>query len=160
MSNPVPRVVHPDWLHKKVREKEDKFRQRKLNDIFSSVNKDDTVASKHSKNQQNLEDLEDFGHSGKSSIFGPRPVVHRHGVNKEHPVNTSDQLDGQQQNGHSSSQSKMLPSQENADVEDVDRNVDYHGWLQQKKRKWKEIREERKRQRYACLYKKEKFAIR
>lgn len=147
VSNPVPRVVHPDWLHKKVREKEDKFRQRKLNDIFSSVNKDDTVASKHSKNQQNLEDLEDFGHSGKSSIFGPRPVVHRHGVNKEHPVNTSDQLDGQQQNGHSSSQSKMLPSQENADVEDVDRNVDYHGWLQQKKRKWKEIREERKRQR-------------
>ncbi|XP_049379283.1 DNA polymerase epsilon catalytic subunit A-like isoform X1 [Solanum stenotomum] len=147
VSNPVPRVVHPDWLHKKVREKEDKFRQRKLNDIFSSVNKDDTVASKHSKNQQNFEDLEDFRHSGKSSIFGPRPVVHRHGVNKEHLVNTSDRLDSQQKNGHASSPSKMLPSQEIADVEDIDRNVDYHGWLQQKKRKWKEIREERKRQR-------------
>ncbi|XP_055836278.1 DNA polymerase epsilon catalytic subunit A-like [Solanum dulcamara] len=147
VSNPVPRVVHPDWLYKKVREKEDKFRQRKLNDIFSSVNKDDTVASKHSKNQQNIEDLEDFRNSGKSSIFGPRPVVHRHGVNKEHPVNTSDQLDSQQQNGHASSPSKMLPSQEIVDVEDIDRDVDYHGWLQQKKRKWKEIREERKRQR-------------
>lgn len=144
-------MVHPDWLHKKVREKEDKFRQRKLNDIFSSVNKDDTVASKHSKNQQNFEDLEDFRLSGKSSIFGPRPVVHRHGVNKEHLVNTSDRLDSQQQNGQASSPSKMLPSQEIADVEDIDRNVDYHGWLQQKKRKWKEIREERKRQRYAYL---------
>ncbi|KAM3398943.1 DNA polymerase epsilon catalytic subunit A-like isoform X1 [Capsicum galapagoense] len=147
VSNPVPRVVHPDWLHKKVREKEDKFRQRKLNDIFSSVNRDDTVASTHSKNQQNCEDLEDFRQSGKSSKSGPRPVVHRHAVNKEHPVHTSDQLDSQQQDGHASSPSKMLPSQEIAAVEDIDRNVDYHGWLQQKKRKWKEIREERKRQR-------------
>ncbi|KAJ8568462.1 hypothetical protein K7X08_027995 [Anisodus acutangulus] len=147
VSNPVPRVVHPDWLHKKVREKEDKFRQRKLNDIFSSVNRDDAVASKHSKNQQNFEDLEDFKQSGKSSIFGPRPVVRCHGVNKEHPVNTSDQVDSRQQNGQASSLFKMLPSQEIAAVEDVDRNVDYHGWLQQKKRKWKEIREERKRQR-------------
>ncbi|KAF3639480.1 DNA polymerase epsilon catalytic subunit B [Capsicum annuum] len=147
VSNPVPRVVHPDWLHKKVREKEDKFRQRKLNDIFSSVNRDDTVASTHSKNQQNCEDLEDFRQSGKSSKSGPRPVVHRHAVNKEHPVHTSDQLDSRQQDGHASSPSKMLPSQEIAAVEDIDRNVDYHGWLQQKKRKWKEIREERKRQR-------------
>lgn len=147
VSNPVPRVVHPDWLHKKVREKEDKFRQRKLNDIFSTVNRDDTVASKHSNNQQNFEDVEDFRHSGKSSILGPRPVVHRHGVNKEHPVNASDQGDSQQQNGSASSLSKMLPSQEIAAVEDIDRNVDYHGWLQQKKRRWKEIREERKRQR-------------
>ncbi|KAM3303070.1 DNA polymerase epsilon catalytic subunit A-like isoform X1 [Capsicum chacoense] len=147
VSNPVPRVVHPDWLHKKVREKEDKFRQRKLNDIFSSVNRDDKVASTHSKNQQNCEDLEDFRQSGKSSKSGPRPVVHRHAVNKEHPVHTSDQLDSRQQDGHASSPSKMLPSQEIAAVEDIDRNVDYHGWLQQKKRKWKEIREERKRQR-------------
>ncbi|XP_060169809.1 DNA polymerase epsilon catalytic subunit A-like isoform X1 [Lycium barbarum] len=147
VSNPVPRVVHPDWLHKKVREKEDKFRQRKLNDIFSSVNRDDAVASKRSKNQQNLEDLEDFNQSGKSSIFGPRPVVHRHGVNKEHPVSTSVQVDSQQQNGQASSLCKTLPSQELAAVEDIDRNVDYHGWLQQKKRKWKEIREGRKRQR-------------
>lgn len=151
----MPRVVHPDWLHKKVREKEDRFRQRKLNDIFSSVNRDDAVPSKNSKNQQNIEDLEDFRHSGKSSIYGPRPVVHRHGVNKEHPVNTSDQVDNQQQSGHASSPCKMLPSQEIAAVEDIDRNVDYHGWLQQKKRKWKEIREERKRRRYAYLYKKE-----
>ncbi|OIT28308.1 PREDICTED: DNA polymerase epsilon catalytic subunit A-like [Nicotiana attenuata] len=147
VSNPVPRVVHPEWLHKKVREKEDRFRQRKLNDIFSSVNRDDAVPSKNSKNQQNIEDLEDFRHSGKSSIFGPRPVVHRHGVNKDHPVNTSDQVDNQQQSVHASSLCKMLPSQEIAAVEDIDRNVDYHGWLQQKKRKWKEIREGRKRQR-------------
>ncbi|KAM3201238.1 DNA polymerase epsilon catalytic subunit A [Capsicum annuum] len=147
VSNPVPRVVHPDWLHKKVREKEDKFRQQKLNDIFCSVNTDDTVASKHSKDQQNCEDLEDFRQCGKSSIFGPRPVVHRHGVNKEHPLSTSDQLDSRQQNGHACSLSKVLPSQEIAAVEDIDRNVDYNGWLQQKKRKWKENREERKHQR-------------
>lgn len=37
VANPVPRVIHPVWLHKKVREKEDKFRQRKIDDTFKSM---------------------------------------------------------------------------------------------------------------------------
>lgn len=36
ISNPVPRVQHPDWLHKKVLEKNDVFKQRKIDDIFKS----------------------------------------------------------------------------------------------------------------------------
>jgi DNA polymerase epsilon subunit 1 len=34
VSNPVPRVQHPDWLHKKMLEKNDVFKQRKIDDIF------------------------------------------------------------------------------------------------------------------------------
>eukprot|EP00897_Mesotaenium_endlicherianum_P006205 jgi/Mesen1/5612/ME000282S04761 len=30
VRNPVPRVAHPDWLYKKVREKDDKYQQRTL----------------------------------------------------------------------------------------------------------------------------------
>ena len=39
VSNPVPRVQHPDWLHKKLLEKNDVFRQRKISDLFAVVKK-------------------------------------------------------------------------------------------------------------------------
>lgn len=39
VSNPVPRVQHPDWLHKKVLEKNRTDKQRRINDIFSVVPK-------------------------------------------------------------------------------------------------------------------------
>lgn len=34
VPNPVPRVRHPDWLFKRVANQEDKFKQRKLTDMF------------------------------------------------------------------------------------------------------------------------------
>lgn len=34
VSNPVPRVQHPDWLHKKMLEKNDVFKQRRINEMF------------------------------------------------------------------------------------------------------------------------------
>ncbi|SNX82388.1 probable POL2 - DNA polymerase epsilon, calytic subunit A [Melanopsichium pennsylvanicum] len=34
VSNPVPRIRHPDWLFKRVAAREDKFKQRKLTDVF------------------------------------------------------------------------------------------------------------------------------
>lgn len=37
VSNPVPRVRHPDWLHKRVTALEDKFQQHKLTDFFRKV---------------------------------------------------------------------------------------------------------------------------
>ena len=35
VPNPVPRLSHPDWLHKKLLEKNDIFRQQKLSDFFT-----------------------------------------------------------------------------------------------------------------------------
>ncbi|XP_064102350.1 DNA polymerase epsilon catalytic subunit A-like [Macrobrachium nipponense] len=35
VPNPVPRVAHPDWLHKKVLERNDTFKQRRITDMFS-----------------------------------------------------------------------------------------------------------------------------
>jgi DNA polymerase epsilon subunit 1 len=53
ISNPVPRVQHPDWLHKKMLEKNDAFKQRRINEMFKITAKpvsdvrdiEDTVGS-------------------------------------------------------------------------------------------------------------------
>ena len=34
MSNPVPRVAHPEWLHKKLLEKSDIYKQRTVSGMF------------------------------------------------------------------------------------------------------------------------------
>lgn len=33
----MPRVRHPDWLHKKILEKDDVLKQRKVNEFFKKV---------------------------------------------------------------------------------------------------------------------------
>ena len=35
VDNPVPRVAHPDWLHRRLTEKHDVVKQRKLSDMFA-----------------------------------------------------------------------------------------------------------------------------
>ncbi|KNC73414.1 hypothetical protein SARC_14029, partial [Sphaeroforma arctica JP610] len=41
VSNPVPRVKHPDWLSKRVRERLDTFKQKKMNNFFSVMTAED-----------------------------------------------------------------------------------------------------------------------
>lgn len=37
VPNPVPRVAHPDWLHNKLMEQDDKFKQQRIDDMFRPV---------------------------------------------------------------------------------------------------------------------------
>ncbi|OAA65284.1 DNA polymerase catalytic subunit a [Niveomyces insectorum RCEF 264] len=37
VRNPVPRVAHPDWLQRRINIKDDKMKQKKLTDLFSST---------------------------------------------------------------------------------------------------------------------------
>ncbi|XAR60114.1 DNA-directed DNA polymerase [Bertholletia excelsa] len=154
VANPVPRVVHPDWLHKKVREKDDKFRQRKLVDVFGSLKRDSTDATVPNQitNQQNIDDLEDFKNGGRISASGPRPIVHCYEVNTGVcPVDVSCQVKSPH-NQNDDDGSIHEPLQQNTmHVKDIDRNVDYQGWLEIRKRKWKDTRDSRKRQRLANL---------
>ncbi|KAK2643590.1 hypothetical protein Ddye_025353 [Dipteronia dyeriana] len=161
VANPVPRVVHPEWLHKKVREKEDKFRQRKLVDIFSSVNRDDLLKKTSDAITNNhvmfedVEDLEDFRNKSRNSVDGPRPIVRCYEVNSEQQtVKATGQVVSSQQQTDASKRLVQLSSslKEGAiDTETIDRNVDYRGWLESKKRKWKENLDRRKRQRLSSL---------
>ncbi|KAL2328488.1 hypothetical protein Fmac_021915 [Flemingia macrophylla] len=157
VANPVPRVVHPDWLHKKVREKEDKFRQQKLDNVFKPMNKKEHSTEHNDSNcahplmdDQIVNELEDFGNKSRSSTCRPRPIIRQFEANDE--WNTRKFIDQedleQHHNNENSSKDELLSSSEQNEIcENVDRNVDYQGWLQINKRKWKNILERRKKQR-------------
>ncbi|KFK43140.1 hypothetical protein AALP_AA1G085200 [Arabis alpina] len=132
VANPVPRVLHPDWLHKKVREKEDKFRQRKLVDMFSSANKDG-VDTNHSVAQDSVEDIEDFCKENRPVVKGPKPIARSYEVNKN-------QSEREQQES-------CDPKCDDISFQNIDKNVDYQGWLELKKRKWKVTLEKKKKRR-------------
>ncbi|KAK4760568.1 hypothetical protein SAY87_005461 [Trapa incisa] len=147
VANPVPRVVHPDWLHKKVREKEDKLRQRTLVNWLQRNN--DTTNTL--LNERNVEDMEDFLNKKGDSTDKPRPVVHHYERNAKHHSDWGIfQIDGQQKeaNGKKIEHPDLssMPKQA-VPVVDIDRKVDYLGWLEMEKRKWREARDRRKRQR-------------
>ena len=57
VANPVPRIRHPDWLHRRVMAQDDKFRQHKVTDFFSKKTADSQ------QTQQADVDMEDFGAS-------------------------------------------------------------------------------------------------
>ena len=43
VANPVPRVKHPDWLQKKLLEKDDVFKQKRINEMFNIVSKSEIL---------------------------------------------------------------------------------------------------------------------
>uniref|UniRef100_A0A0A9Y3R9 DNA polymerase epsilon catalytic subunit n=1 Tax=Lygus hesperus TaxID=30085 RepID=A0A0A9Y3R9_LYGHE len=68
LSNPVPRVRHPDWLHKKMLEKTDVLKQRKISELFSKVPAPDRT--KKMDIDATVVDIEDIGGSSSSSTGG------------------------------------------------------------------------------------------
>ncbi|OEL31457.1 DNA polymerase epsilon catalytic subunit A, partial [Dichanthelium oligosanthes] len=146
ISNPVPRVLHPDWLHKKVREKDDRFRQRKLRDIFSPLAKDDGM-----QNLNGTGDMEDLLMSNKDLR---KKSSHGLDIDKENNPNGasvgagSNNRNKNQQNSITGLNVPLSSQIQNAAAaETVDKSTDYQGWLDAKKRKWKFVREQKKRRR-------------
>ncbi|AQK71201.1 DNA polymerase epsilon catalytic subunit A [Zea mays] len=145
ISNPVPRVLHPDWLHKKVREKDDRFRQRKLRDIFSPLAKEEGL---HNLNRTG--DMEDLLISNKDLRKNPS---HGLDIDKENNPNGASVGSGlniskKQQNCMTGLNVPCTSQIQNAaSYETVDKGTDYQGWLDAKKRKWKYVREQKKRRR-------------
>lgn len=60
ISNPVPRVAHPDWLHKRLLEKTDVLKQRKINEIFKRAPKEIMTSSSQTQNGT-TGDIEEIG---------------------------------------------------------------------------------------------------
>ncbi|XP_050295840.1 DNA polymerase epsilon catalytic subunit 1 [Anthonomus grandis grandis] len=73
VPNPVPRVRHPDWLHKKVLEKNDVLKQKRITDMFSRGPK--PVASTSKTPNPVIDDMEDIGTSKRSSPEFKRPLA-------------------------------------------------------------------------------------
>ncbi|KAM8817888.1 DNA polymerase epsilon catalytic subunit A isoform 4-T4 [Rhynchonycteris naso] len=63
VKNPVPRVKHPDWLHKKLLEKNDIYKQKKISELFVLECKRQVGVAQASEGTQSLgaPDIEDFG---------------------------------------------------------------------------------------------------
>ncbi|XP_067911587.1 DNA polymerase epsilon catalytic subunit A [Heterodontus francisci] len=86
VKNPVPRVRHPDWLHKKLLEKNDVYKQKKINELFTNTGVRQVISNQHiaSDQQSEIGDLEDFGVS-KRRVQPVIPVStkRRRGFNEE-----------------------------------------------------------------------------
>ncbi|XP_076438241.1 DNA polymerase epsilon catalytic subunit A-like [Babylonia areolata] len=81
VSNPVPRIPHPDWLRKKMLERNDVFKQKKISEIFAPQQRKatnmseactedaDTDANSAPSQSQSIADIEDTG--GRGSMAPP-----------------------------------------------------------------------------------------
>ncbi|XP_075982570.1 DNA polymerase epsilon catalytic subunit 1 [Anticarsia gemmatalis] len=86
LDNPVPRCQYPDWLHKKMLAKTDKFKTRKITDMFSVQPKDlkskhddgddDEEASTSADGDMETGDIEDIGKPSTEKDNTIRPIVH------------------------------------------------------------------------------------
>ncbi|KAF2353054.1 DNA-directed DNA polymerase family B multifunctional domain [Trinorchestia longiramus] len=75
-ANPVPRIPHPDWLHKKVLERNDTLKQRRISDMFRVVDKPrhETPAD----DEEAAPDIEDMTTATVRGVAGvPRVTVSR-----------------------------------------------------------------------------------
>ncbi|XP_015586460.1 DNA polymerase epsilon catalytic subunit A [Cephus cinctus] len=85
LANPVPRVQHPDWLHKKLLEKNDVKRQRTITELFSVTPKP-TTSDSNTANEE-PRDIEDI--AGVSNNFR-RPMCT---VNKRKRIPSAEEED-------------------------------------------------------------------
>jgi DNA polymerase epsilon subunit 1 len=81
--NPVPRVVHPDWLHKRLAERNSTMRQRKINELFTSAPRHVTGIGFQSQST-NIGDIEEIGCT-KSQRDANKPIL----ISKNAQTNSS-----------------------------------------------------------------------
>ncbi|CAH8663835.1 unnamed protein product [Schistosoma haematobium] len=75
VSNPVPRVSHPDWLLRKLAEKMDTYKQRKLTEVFVLKN---PVTNKPQEQITDLPDLETLCSRNDEKVKSTTPIITRH----------------------------------------------------------------------------------
>ncbi|KAF2738253.1 DUF1744-domain-containing protein [Polyplosphaeria fusca] len=131
VRNPVPRIQHPDWLDRRIRQKEDKFQQKKMTDMFGK--KALTDADTNVLGNRVAVDLEDFG----GSKLPPKSQVKRGTVTKMVSKRKEPEPAVPVQTDPYAALPKVMPSI----------TEDYTGWLQYQKQKWKIQRLARKRRR-------------
>ncbi|KAJ3083395.1 hypothetical protein HDU99_010155 [Rhizoclosmatium hyalinum] len=152
VSNPVPRVKHPDWLQKRVSALEDRFKQRKITDLFAKrVDSIEEMAIDEFGNEfdempdppgvaraaedKDMEDIvADGGKDSLRQIGGIRPTVHKNVTL------------GKRSRG-STKQITAPVNDEDVEIPDVlpDPSENYGAWLKIQKLKWRKMRSEKAR---------------
>ncbi|KAF5383469.1 hypothetical protein D9757_006181 [Collybiopsis confluens] len=113
VSNPVPRIHHPDWLHRRVAGAVDKFKQNKLTEFFKPVGDVETQPEDETETQ--LMDIEEFGNGPARSFIAPaEPRMAR----------------------------KYTPEPETIEDQPLpDPTMNYSAWLKAVRPRWKRLRE-------------------
>lgn len=150
VANPVPRVRHPDWLHKRMLEKNDVCKQQKISEMFSrapkpveqtpgeSMELDEPRSTGNQKRalDEDSPNLEDLGHKAPSltTSLGHTPRVTKHA----RTLTSSQQLGARE-----SWRDVLGPPPHMGSTRE-----EYVAWLTYHKRKWKlqKIRRQEKRQ--------------
>lgn len=83
VPNPVPRVHHPEWLHKRVLQKNDTFKQRRINDMFYVAEKKPLE-----KEPREIRDIEDIAGEESNGATG-RAVAVRKRMRSGSPTGTT-----------------------------------------------------------------------
>ncbi|KAI8376487.1 uncharacterized protein BYT42DRAFT_574794 [Radiomyces spectabilis] len=148
--NPVPRVRHPDWLYNRVAAKDDKFKQYRITDLFTKVDKasptlaaDDTSETTKNGNDANeqsidieMQDIEELGVGNQAS------AVHMSKVAKL--------VKRRRQTADMEVDEEEAPlAEEDLPANMPDMHTDYGAWLQYQKRKWERQRVARLKRRKA-----------
>lgn len=73
IRNPVIRVPHPDWLHKRLVEKNSLYKQKRITDVFNSIDKQ-TLIDNNNQQLNITNDIEDIanGQTKSSITFGKK----------------------------------------------------------------------------------------
>ncbi|RAH43750.1 DNA polymerase epsilon catalytic subunit POL2 [Aspergillus brunneoviolaceus CBS 621.78] len=133
IRNPVPRVAHPDWLQRRINQKDDKFKQTKMTDMFTRSEKTpltDISTNILDHRVQHTGDLDEvIGNSTQKSKSSPESKVSQKRKHPEGLPKTS--LDP----------FATLPTQMPSITDD------YVGFLKYQKQKWKIQKQARIRRR-------------
>ena len=149
VSNPVPRVRHPDWLMRRVNSREDKTRQARLSEMMGGALTQGTAASG---------DVEDMFASPGTRPRYPRPqVTKRRRLVPAEEGNAADDsgvepIDSDTMDVDVSPPPAAAVEEEEAQAVVVagtppDIHEDYEAWMQFSKAKWRQIRAKIKRRR-------------
>lgn len=124
VDNPVPRVEHPDWLQKKIRVLNDKFKQTSLNKFFSSTKEAPKVGA--------VRDIEDMLSANDSEQF-------KQALAKQRKTARFSKMNKRKLRNAEEEEALVLPTEMPSMTED------YAGWLRYQKIKWKIQARDRKR---------------
>lgn len=144
VRNPVPRVVHPDWLQRRIAIKDDKMKQKKLTDLLP-ITDSSTIRKRPLSDITNLpmgtrlDDVEDFG---SSQLLKPKMVADAiSSTQAQQQQQTSQKRKSPEPAEHIDSAAalpKVMPNP----------SEDYPAFLLYQKKKWKTQKEARIRRRH------------
>ncbi|KAK5135159.1 DNA polymerase epsilon catalytic subunit [Meristemomyces frigidus] len=136
VRNPVPRVQHPEWLERRIRVKDDRFKQKLMSDMFQKQPLAEQDANAISPRGA---DMEDFGASHMSKLLKPATAMRI----------TGKQAGGGAQKRKAAAEAAAAPVNAYESLPAVMPSIteDYKGWLKYQKKKWKIQKAARKRRR-------------